>query len=398
MNPSTKGWINKFGSIITESGLLYRDFEAMYSGMRQLGFTYGFCVAHPDAFKLTQGYSHDEIAKINLLTCLYHVYKFNTANKDFYQFAQHLLQFYKTLEVSDLSLWDKLLTNKDDASILERLLNDRVQIDDNLLTRNFNKTLTNSLLFVDVLTYKMHFESTIDSKQYASRLEYVIMNIIYDVLYAIKQDETGDKQRIKQFKESLSFIDSNATRFDRSYILSLEKEFDGFEKQYFLDIASLAVWKALYTDDTEYNFIKGICDSMNFPESKSRESLDRVTLFFNTYKDSQLLLKHTGLLSNFYENSSQLVTKLIKRNSKRLVKELHQSKGLLKLLGKSTTEDLTKEEQEKMQGQLLDLLKTIPSLAIFMLPGGAILLPIFAKLIPNLLRSAFDVNRIEKKK
>jgi len=49
-----------------------------------------------------------------------------------------------------------------------------------------------------------------------------------------------------------------------------------------------------------------------------------------------------------------------------------------------------------MQAQLLDTLKTIPSLAIFMLPGGAILLPLFAKLIPNLLPSAFDDNRIEE--
>ncbi len=48
-----------------------------------------------------------------------------------------------------------------------------------------------------------------------------------------------------------------------------------------------------------------------------------------------------------------------------------------------------------MQEQLLDIFKTIPSLAIFMLPGGAILLPLFVKFIPKLLPSAFDDNRIE---
>jgi hypothetical protein len=57
--------------------------------------------------------------------------------------------------------------------------------------------------------------------------------------------------------------------------------------------------------------------------------------------------------------------------------------------------DLSKEEQKKMQEQLLDIFKTIPSLAIFMLPGGAILLPLFVKFIPKLLPSAFDDNRIE---
>ncbi|MBT4839763.1 MAG: hypothetical protein HON93_03420, partial [Flavobacteriaceae bacterium] len=51
-------------------------------------------------------------------------------------------------------------------------------------------------------------------------------------------------------------------------------------------------------------------------------------------------------------------------------------------------------EKKKIQAQLLDIFKSIPSLAIFILPGGAILLPIFIKLIPKLLPSAFDDNRI----
>ncbi|MCB0745218.1 MAG: hypothetical protein KDC67_15020, partial [Ignavibacteriae bacterium] len=86
---------------------------------------------------------------------------------------------------------------------------------------------------------------------------------------------------------------------------------------------------------------------------------------------------------------------LISRNSKRLLKELRESKELMVLLTQSTVRDLSDEEQKKMQDQLLDIFKSIPSLAIFMLPGGAILLPLFIKFIPKLLPSAFDDNRIE---
>ena len=57
---------------------------------------------------------------------------------------------------------------------------------------------------------------------------------------------------------------------------------------------------------------------------------------------------------------------------------------------------MTEEEIDKMQEQLLDVLKSIPSLAIFMLPGGAVLLPLFIKFIPKLLPSAFDDNRIDE--
>jgi hypothetical protein len=76
--------------------------------------------------------------------------------------------------------------------------------------------------------------------------------------------------------------------------------------------------------------------------------------------------------------------------------ELRESKELMVLLTKSTTRALSEEEQKKVQDQLLDIMKSIPSLAIFILPGGAILLPLFIKFIPKMLPSAFDDNRIEE--
>ena len=93
-----------------------------------------------------------------------------------------------------------------------------------------------------------------------------------------------------------------------------------------------------------------------------------------------------------------MVVKLISRNSKRLYQELKDSKELMVLLSQSTVRDLSAEEQKKVQEQLLDIFKSIPSLAIFMLPGGALLLPLVVKFIPKLLPSAFDENRIEDEK
>ena len=90
-----------------------------------------------------------------------------------------------------------------------------------------------------------------------------------------------------------------------------------------------------------------------------------------------------------------MVSKLVSRNKKRLQKEIQQSKELMVLISHSTVRDLSKEESKQLQEQLVDIIKTIPSLAIFMLPGGAILLPLFIKLIPKLLPSAFDDNRVE---
>jgi hypothetical protein len=81
---------------------------------------------------------------------------------------------------------------------------------------------------------------------------------------------------------------------------------------------------------------------------------------------------------------------LLNRNKKRLYKELQQSKEAMALIRKSTHTSLNDEEKEKIKIQLLDIFKAIPAFAIFLLPGGALLLPLVIKLIPDILPSAFQ--------
>lgn len=80
---------------------------------------------------------------------------------------------------------------------------------------------------------------------------------------------------------------------------------------------------------------------------------------------------------------------LLNRNKKRLQKELEQSKEAMSLIRKSMHTSLDDEEKEKIKIQLLDIFKAVPAFAIFLLPGGALLLPIVIKLIPDILPSAF---------
>lgn len=94
----------------------------------------------------------------------------------------------------------------------------------------------------------------------------------------------------------------------------------------------------------------------------------------------------------------EMVKLLILRNKKRLLIELNESGELLVLLGQSTHRDLTNEEKGKVKEQLLDIFKTVPSLTIFLIPGGTLLLPLFIKLIPKLLPSAFRENRVDEEK
>jgi len=92
------------------------------------------------------------------------------------------------------------------------------------------------------------------------------------------------------------------------------------------------------------------------------------------------------------------IKELLKRNKKRLAKELDQSKEAVSLIKKSMQTNLTDEEKDKVKVQLLDICKAVPAFAIFMLPGGALLLPLLMKLIPDILPSAFREDDEEEDK
>ena len=87
--------------------------------------------------------------------------------------------------------------------------------------------------------------------------------------------------------------------------------------------------------------------------------------------------------------SVEEIKELVQKNKQRLAKELQQSKEAVFLIKKGTHTSLSEEEKEKVKVQLLDICKAIPTFTVFMLPGGALLLPLLIKLIPDILPSAF---------
>lgn len=87
--------------------------------------------------------------------------------------------------------------------------------------------------------------------------------------------------------------------------------------------------------------------------------------------------------------SVEELKELLHKNKLRLSTELKESKEVVQLIKKASHTSLDDQEKEKIKTQLLDIFKAIPALTIFLLPGGAFLLPILIKLIPDILPSAF---------
>ncbi|WP_339627612.1 LETM1-related biofilm-associated protein [uncultured Maribacter sp.] len=393
MNPSASGWIEKYGSVVQKHQNAFPDFDALYYTLKKSGFVYGLNSGIPDFIHPEHILSEDEKAKINLLNALYFTYQLKDGG-DFNDFVEQVYKFYEVLKIDTSGFFGKLFTGKKTSAKLEKLMASRIYIEDNIFSKTFNSLITNSLLFVDVLLFKHYLNNIEDLKTKAEEIEYLAINITYHALSS-KEQNRKDNKLSQLLASSLTYINCADNTFDGSYRDRLLANKENWENRYLLDMACLTVWEDHSLDYTESEFIFGIGKDLGIENSIISESIMNVTEFFRQNLDTIPYLKEKNLAHQFYDSMGKIVKKLILRNSKRLHKELSQSAELVALISKSTVRDLSRDEKKKVQNQLIDIFKSIPSLAIFILPGGAILLPIFIKLIPKLLPSAFDENRID---
>jgi hypothetical protein len=86
------------------------------------------------------------------------------------------------------------------------------------------------------------------------------------------------------------------------------------------------------------------------------------------------------------------VTGAVTENWEALLAQLRDTGDLGQLLGKAVAgKALSRDEKQRMRLHLVDLAKAVPALAIFAAPGGLLLLPLLAKLLPfSMLPSAWD--------
>ena len=391
MNPSANGWTKKLLNDISsnEKHYLGLSIDHYYQKLKSCGFIYGTNIAVVNNCIENKDFTNEELCKINLFLGFYYLHN-KSKNKD--HVVDSIITFYQAIDDYKTSFFQGLLGEKQSSDLLEKMIDKRVFIDDNVLTKTFQYFITNALLFVDIIAYQQFLKTGSISDNYIKDLEGSIETIVLRI-FETKEDKTKyDDSLIKLFESSLRF-QNNSTLTYNDLLNNINTKLG---KYYIIDIACMAYWSDKIISSQEQSQLLILGKDLKVNPQHINQSIIDIDVFYNLNKDKIALLSSKNMIQSFYNNSSKMVSKLIKRNSKRLLNELKESKELMLLLTKSTTRDLTDEEQKKVQNQLLDIIKSIPSLAIFMLPGGAILLPLFVKFIPKLLPSAFDENRIKE--
>ncbi|UZO80326.1 LETM1-related biofilm-associated protein [Aquimarina sp. ERC-38] len=392
MNPSAAGWIIKYGRDLDAGKFQVLPPDQLYSILLRSGFIYGTSVTTVVDSSPTLSYSEEEITKINLFTALASIYYDTIENSSFQNFIDTLNEFYELINVrkstfSFLKNWSGKPSEK-----LESIIHNRIQTTESPLKKNFSHLVTNALLFIDVLAFDHFLMNEEHPIQFASDLENLVSKTVLLALESKMQKNHSDELLIYLFANSVRYTTTSSNQKVLLKDLNLNLLQETFEKQYILDLVSLALWTDTYLDPREDAFVTTLGKKLQVPHTWVKECVAHVDQFITKHKNQIAYFNYSNPAHHFYKHSLRTVRILILRNKKRLLTEITESKDLVILLKQSTLRDLSEEERKKVRQQLLDICKSIPSFAIFIMPGGSLLLPVLIKFIPKLLPSAFNEN------
>jgi CRISPR/Cas system CSM-associated protein Csm2 small subunit len=394
INPSVPGWIDKFFSEqkISEQKLVIES-DSFYEALRNTGFVYGHIISLNTKLPIPiKGWFKEEVSKVALFNSLLEVYTVTKKDLNWNEFITESVSFYNEMHPEEFNLFKKLLPKNSPSLTLEKFIDERVQTNENIISKTFSHLVTNALLFIDVLAFRQYLIHGTIPEKYLKKIEETIVNIVTLALKVKTNKSQYDDLLIKLFEASIRY-----SKFSKNSNLSIETlELDFFthelEKNYLIDMAGMALWNDGVLETNESYFLYQLAEALTVSDAFVNQSIQDTNLFISKHKKEIPYFNYSNPVKHFYDQTTQSVVTLIARNRTRLVKEIVQSKELMVLLAYSTSRDLDEKEKKKIKKQLLDICKSIPSLAIFLLPGGSLLLPILIKFIPTLLPSAFNEN------
>jgi len=397
MNPSVTGWITMFFNLYNKEKLYdnYKDDITLYSQLRNTGFLYGMstktAIGLPKSnLKLTE----NEFTKINLLHAMCYIFYQQNPKGSTTDVVQSLLNFYKEIEEEKNAFLQFFKLPKSPIEKLEDAIHERTNT--NILSNSLTSLLSNIQIFLDVLAYRQYLINGSEFHTYLKNIKQLFFQVCFTALHSKKEKDKYDYRFLHLIESSSTYLNDDLSINQEDWHPEF-KTLPILEKLYFVDLSVISVWSDYKLEDNELKFLYSFADKMDMEHIQIEIALAAIKGFAIAHEAEIKLFEYAHPIKRLYGQSSNTVKTLIIRNKDRLLIELNESGELLNLLGQATYRELTPEEKIKVRRQLLDICKSIPSLTIFLLPGGSLLLPLLIKFIPQLLPSAFVDNKIKIK-
>lgn len=413
--PGSKGWIAKYLQLVDtgEIPLLFekpKEFTVAqfnHHFLAQSGIVFGYPGSLLFARELDRSkWTQDENLTVLLFEALLFTHKnvTNASPVDQESFLSDIDLFYKKHRVQSLGSFLGYLFKESKSEKLERILAKRTDVQKQLgNTKSWSSYFNNAFIYLDVLLFESFLRAGRKHVLDYQSLALLSLAVIAMSAYSDGQIEESEKALFDTFLISAD-LDSEERelaklRFKNGISLNeLKSELiDSWNfRRYLLDLSSLTIYANHEAVDEEKNFLHDLCSWLELEQEDMSQAVIMAQQFVLENHRQVSYLKDASSVEVMMNSVSKRWIKILGRNKDKLATEIKQSKELVFLIRKSASEELTKEEKEKVKTQFMDILKSMPALAIFLLPGGALLLPLVLKIIPNLVPSAFRDNELEE--
>ncbi len=393
MNPNAKGWVEVYLDSLIKNYIHKSEKqnhqELFYANISRTGFLYGF----PHKLNLLQfpeinNWSKHEIVKVSFLETLVCTY-FNKNNytnlpDDFKtNFTNRLYSFFVNKKISSSLNIDQ----KDKIKLIETEINNKVSASGKIKDYLSSGAYQNGLLFVETIVFNQWLANSNISLN--NTKTQIIKEVIKVIIAASSLDNTVNKKEESVIKFYIA--SSRLSKEIADEIINNTKDISDIDTKIFdswllkkvvLELACLVVLSDEIVENDEQKLLVDFTNMLNLTDEDLNASIISAGNFLYEHHDSIYYLNQSKLPFIGKALSNRML-KFVRKNKDMIIAEVIESKELVELLRKSTTQHLTKEERSKVNNQLIDIVKAMPAVAIFMIPGGSFLLPIILKVLPE---------------
>lgn len=414
--PGAKNWIKKYFQLVEQEKIKMDhqppdglgEIDYLHTAFLKSGLSFGYPIEFLYVAKdYSENWTIDEQLRVLLFEGLIMVYNFHYKSFNEENWKKVVLQFYSEYNTrSSTSVFD-FFRKSTPNSQLEELFSRRVHIRKTFSNMLWVNYLNNGMVYLDVLAFHYYLSHTTKenkNEDYTSFATLVIQTLAL-ATYSDGAFTPQEKTLVDVFIASSDLPQSTTKEIIEAAKdgklnltdLKLPVDVNDLFMYYLIDLAVLVVYTDLEAGDKELSFLHRLCTFLGIETEYLKQSLVLIEGFVLQNNHKILFLQENTSYDRLYRSFSRRWIKVLGRNKDKLVHELRQNQELLALVNKSFTQDLTSEEKDKVKYQFREVVKSMPAVAIFMLPGGAILLPIIMRIIPDLVPSAFKKNDVDEK-
>ncbi len=414
MNTNVKGWLKEYiefrkdllkDVIESDAKKSSHPEHALYRIIQPTGLMYGQSVGELDV-PGHESWTEKDRMKVLLAeslissSLLFHDKPVNTPE----EFSKVVMQTLESIGSFYNNIFPELATptktlfggKKSAIELAEKILDKRIDDTDTYSGNFWTYFFHNSLLFLDIFIYGQWIHTNADRivadffRYERDELRFSVVKVISAASHANREianeerklfeffiqstDLSSDRKReaLRIFEEGISVEDINLPS-ENSWIL----------KKFFLEMAILTIWSDKIIDQNELDFLRRFCHYLNFSDEDLDHSLVAIEGFVLEHWSQLEYLQNKKNYNEVSDMFVKRVSRIAEKNKARLMSGIQENEKVLNLLRKARFNELTLDEKEHVRLELIQLLKSIPTLVIVAMPYHFLTLPILLKILPK---------------